>query len=121
MKLLRVPTVAAVLIALSGCGKSLPPSGIVTAKQFEPAHTYVVMMPMTTSNGKTTTTTFIPVIISEPDRWVLTIEPYDKDGHPLEPKRALVTQATFDAAKLGGWIDFTPESIDTRKADKKPQ
>lgn len=116
---MRTVALAVVVAAIAGCGRSPMPEGLVTAKKFEPAHTDVIYMPVTIGSGSSATTMMMPYFIHEPDRWVMTVEPYDAGGNPLKPVRVLVTQAVYDEVKLGGWFKATPESLDHRKARKE--
>lgn len=107
--------------SIVGCGSPTPPpTGIVTSKEFTPAHIDMVMMPMVTPgpNG-TCTTTVVPMYFSEPDRWMLTVEPYDAAGNPLPVRRVLVTQTVYEGTSKGSWFEGTPEKIDTRQAKKE--
>lgn len=105
------------LIVAVGCS-SAPVNGIVTAKAFTPAHSFMVVMPITMSDGRNTTTTLIPVWFHEPDRWTLTIEPYDSDGKPLAVRKIMVQRGVYDTVKIGEWFANSPDKIDTSRAKK---
>lgn len=108
------------LILLIGCSNNTPlPSGLVTAKVYEPSHTNIILMPMTIQSGNTTTTIMQTYVITEPERWVVTIEPYDKEGKPLEVQKIFVKKEVFDSLQLGTWFQQTEVTQDTTKSTKK--
>ena len=77
------------------------------------------MMPMVVSDGKNVTTIMVPTTISEPDRWKLTVEPYDSEGNALKPVVIFVTKVTYESVKLGEWFTQTEENSDLRKSKKQ--
>ena len=99
------------LFMLAGCSAK-PITGEVKSKRFVPAHTWVEMVPITTSDGKNTTTTFVPVTRYEPDRWHISVEPRDADGNPLPVKDRRVTKAAYDQITVGAWYSEEPDKID---------
>jgi len=117
-----VMVIAIATAGLFGCYNQKPVEGLITAKKFEPEHTELVMLPVvsTDANGNTTTT-IQQFWFFEPDRYVLTIEPYDKDGNALKPVKVMVNQAVFDAVEEGTWFKSEPDKLDTRKARKRSQ
>lgn len=104
-------------LTMGGCSGP-PPSGIVTSKRFIAAHTEIIMMPMTISDGKTTTTIMVPYTFFEPDRWTITVEPYDDAGRPLPVRNVNVRKDVYDSCKLGGWLNMQPDYEDLERAKK---
>lgn len=61
-----------VILLLPACGSKIT-EGEVVDKNFSPAHTMVVIMPIVVSNGKTATTTYVPFTYYYPDTYTITI------------------------------------------------
>lgn len=110
---------AAVLLATLCACEQRPAKGLVTAKRFEAAHTDMVMMPLIIYNGKSTTTILMPYWFHYPDRWILTIEPYDDSGRPLPTRTVQITREAFEATDKGKWFEETDANTDHEKVRKE--
>lgn len=101
-KAVAVILLAAILAALVGCGQRIT-QGEVIDKEFTPAHTTVMLVPIVRSNGKKTITTLVPFTYYYSDTYWVTIEAY-VDG---ERKTATyrVTKDVYEAAVIGA--EFT--------------
>ena len=94
------------LLVVSGCGAKLR-EGEVYDKEFTPAHTAVMLIPVVRSNGKTSTTTLVPYIYYYPDDWSISIKG-QMDG---EEKTATyhVTEDVYDACVIGSQFIYDEE------------
>lgn len=105
MKRRALTLILAVLLALAflallpGCAKKIT-QGEVIDKTFSPAHNEYRLIPIVISNGKTSTTYFMPYVYRYPDTWTITISGQDEDG---KAKTAVyrVTKTVFDSAPVG--------------------
>lgn len=99
MRFKRIAAVSAsILLLLSGCGKKLT-EGEVCDKQFTEAHSQVVMMPIVTTNGKTTTTTLIPYVRYHPDTYSVSIKDFQNEKWVTEVY--YVSKEVYDAVSIG--------------------
>ena len=80
-------------------------AGEVINKHYEPARTYVAMMPIATSTGKTTITTMVPYVIYDNEDWVVTIGGTREDGE-YDTKRIYITESYFNSVEYGDWIEL---------------
>lgn len=69
-------TLIILLLTLTGCTSKIS-SGEVYQKEFKEAHNEVRMIPVITSNGKTTYTRMIPYIYHYPDRYIIYIKKFE--------------------------------------------
>ena len=83
----------------AGCSPALT-EGEVYEKVFEPAETFVQIVPIVISNGKTYTTVCVPYTYHFPDRWVIKIREPQADGSYLTEK-FYVTKEVYDATPIG--------------------
>ena len=104
----------AVCLWVGGCERPKV-GGLVTNKTFVAAHTSVVLMP--TMIGKSTI--LIPYSFYNPDRFYITVEPYDDTGAPLEVVRYAVTSEVYADLAEGIWSYPQEESFDHNKARKE--
>ncbi len=107
---------AAVITLISGCGDKIT-EGEITDKEYEEAYTTVVVAPITVSNGKTCSTTIIPMTCSYPDRWridIRSINP-DKSGE-YETATYYTTKDVYDDCEIGGMFKYDK----SRDYDKEP-
>lgn len=58
------------LLVMSGCSDSIL-EGDVYKKEFKPAYTTVMLIPVTITNGDTVSTMMIPYFVHYPDRYVI--------------------------------------------------
>lgn len=90
-----------VLFILSGCGNKIT-SGKVYEKEFIPAHEETQLMPIISSNGKTTKTILIPQTRNVPDKWYIKIqsEKPDEDGK-YQKETYCVSEDIFNQYEVG--------------------
>lgn len=97
-KLLLLIVIVIVITLLFGCSKKLT-SGEVYDKNFTPAHSQVVLVPMVTSNGTISTTMWIPFYYYYSDDYSISIFA-EVDG---ERKTATyhVSRDVYEACEVG--------------------
>lgn len=102
--------IAALMLCLSlACDPSLK-DGEVTSRKFHPAHTQITLMPIVSSNGKTTTTTLIPVPMYYPESWSVDIKKFD--GKKWKRATWWVNRETYDQVTVGCWFKSTDECLE---------
>lgn len=87
------------VVFFAGCEKQIT-QGEVIDKNFYPAHTVYRLIPIITSNGKTSTTYFIPYVYRYPDTYKITISGLDKNGK-AKTATYRFTKGVFEAVPLG--------------------
>ena len=80
------------LLLVLGCGSSTPVVGIVQGKQFVPAHTDTVLVPIQTPHG----VMYIPQSVYHPAVYYLTVRDDQGREHSV-----CVTQEMFEKARVG--------------------
>lgn len=103
----RASYIIALLILMSGCTQKIS-RGEVIEKEFVPAHTSMMIIPVVRTNGKTTSTTMIPYVYYYADRYTIKIAGYDKDGEHCSAAYR-VTKEVFDAVELGAEFEYVKE------------
>lgn len=102
--LISAVLIAILVCSLVGCSPKIT-SGEVIGKQFTPEHTTLQFVPLVMSNGKTTTTTMIPVYYHYSDRWEITISGLNEDGE-LVKETFRVEKAVYDAVSIGAEFEY---------------
>lgn len=87
-------------VLLTACGTKIT-SGEVVEKNFSPAHSTVMVIPLVRSNGKTTSTTLVPFIYHYPDTWTITIGKYSERREEMLYATYRVTKDVFDVVEVG--------------------
>jgi hypothetical protein len=104
------------LIALGfffGCGSEIK-EGEVYAKAYEEERTWVMLMPMTISNGKTTTTTFIPMLMHDDEDYIIKIRAFNEDKEKWEKRTFYVTKEVYKSTSEGDWFLFDKNYAETQ-------
>lgn len=86
-----------------GCGNKLD-EGEVYEKEFKPAYTQTLFIPLVISNGKSSTTTLVPYFYHYPDRYVIRIKAF-KDNDWLT-NEIYVTQNVYDSIVIGSEFKY---------------
>ena len=80
MKKLRIIALMCIILLcallLTGCSQKIT-DGEVYKKEFKEAHTEIRIMPIVTTNGKTTHTIMMPFTYSYPDRYIVYIKKFE--------------------------------------------
>ena len=74
---------------LTGCSKAIT-EGEVISKEFTPAHTQIMFIPIVHTNGKTSYTTLVPFIYYYNDKW-----------EEMLSATYRITEEVFDAVTIG--------------------
>lgn len=77
--------------------------GNVVEKWHEPDRTYVYMMPMVHSTGKTTFTTFIPMIMHDNEDWCIKVTGIGVNGDTIT-RTYYVDSIAYDTLSVGKFI-----------------
>ena len=93
------------VLCLTSCNKL--EEGVVVAKWYEPTHTYVALMPLVISNGKTTTTMMIPYVITDYEDWCVKIKGKYKDEERIET--IYVSQKLYEYLSIGSHLKLTDD------------
>ena len=85
---------------LTGCSKAIT-EGEVISKEFTPAHTQIMFIPIVDTNGKTSYTTLVPFIYYYNEKWEVTIQQYDDEQKEMLSATYRITEEVFDAVTIG--------------------
>lgn len=86
--------------------------GEVFEKDFHPSHTTIQMIPITTTNGKITTTRIIPMVFFYPDAWHISYQKFNEKRGEWDRATVWVSHECFDAVQVGAWYERTDEAMD---------
>lgn len=113
MKKLLAAIAAASLVFISGCTQNKITSGEVIDKEFTPAHSKTRMVPVTTFNGKTSSTILVPYVYHYSDNWEITIRDYNEENNELTATYR-VTEDIYNSVDIGDEFvyqeDFEPDA-----------
>lgn len=106
-----------IIVCFSGCVNKDINEGIIISKEFTPAHSEIIMMPMVVSNGKSTSTVIVPYIYYYNDKWEITIQGVANGEIVKETYR--VKEEVYEKVSLGDNFKFeesmNPESKEYTK------
>lgn len=110
-------------LTLAGCGQKKITEGIIYQKEFKPERTSTTFIPMVHFNGKTSYTTYIPIINHYPDRWCIYIKSLNKDDEgKYQTAEYYTTEAVYNDCEIGYMFsyeenrDFSEEPVEKSKA-----
>ena len=115
--------ISVLLLVISACAPLIS-EGDVYAKEFRPEHTQTTLIPITISNGKSSSIMVVPYIIHYPDRWVIFIRDFDSEKNKYIEEDFFVSQAVYDQVAVGSRFVFdkdmgTREEPYTKEREKK--
>ena len=98
--------VVIMVIGLSGCSGKIT-EGEVYEKEYKAAHTEVMIVPITTYNGKTSSVHMIPYFYSYPDRYIIKIKKFEDN----EWKKAeyYVPKDVYDGINVGDQFEYVKD------------
>ncbi len=99
-------------ILLSSCGETVI-EGEVYHKEFRTAHTTVIMLPLTISNGKTSTTMLMPYTVCYPDRYVIHIKAYQDEEWKTED--FYVSESVYAEIQVGDMFKYDKDRGDLQE------
>lgn len=101
---------ACTLLALViGCEPSLK-EGEIYSKRFHPAHTDMILMPVTMSDGKTSSTTLVPMFFYYPDSYSVDIKKFN--GKKWVKAIWWVDRYTYEQIVVGGYFKAKKDDLD---------
>lgn len=103
-----IGSMLAVILLLTGCKAEIT-SGEVTEKNFSPAHTQVMLMPLCISNGSSITTTLMPFIYHYADQWTVTITTWDEKSGEMQSATYRVTETVYDEVEIGAEFTYSKD------------
>jgi hypothetical protein len=106
-KFLALSLMILLLVSTCACGHKLT-EGEVYDKEFMPARTQVMMIPIVHSNGKTSTTTIIPYVYYYPDRWLIRIREPNGDGTYITDEY-YTSKEVYDSVNIGDTFSYDPD------------
>lgn len=102
-----LPGLLLFLLLLTGCGAEIT-EGEVIQKEFTPAYTQLLMVPVVRSDGKTTHTAMLPYVYFYSDKWTITIRAYSEDGEEIR-ETFRVSEQVYDETELGSEFIYTDD------------
>jgi len=94
------------LLILTGCANKIS-SGEVYQKEFKEAHSVVRVIPLITSNGKTTHTTMIPYIYHYPDRYIIYIKKFE--DNEWKTASYYTTKEVYDSINIEDQFEYVKD------------
>ena len=88
--------------------------GTISKLEHKEAHSQFMLLPITTTDGKSTTTIFTHYWLHYPDRWAVTIEAFQDDK--WKSATYYVSQDVFAALEVGQMFQYDPD----RDFDREP-
>lgn len=101
MKNLNLILFVLLIFAFQSCQKLK--YGNVVERWHEPENSYMIFMPITTSNGKTTTTTMVPYYVHDSEDWCIKVTGIGTKGDTIT-RKYYVSQAAYDTLTIGKFI-----------------
>lgn len=98
-----------VYVGIHNATVDLITEGEVINKTFTPAHSSVQIIPIVTSNGKTTSTTMIPYVYYYDDKWEITIQDYNEDAEEMETATYRVTEEVYNSVEIGAEFIYSED------------
>ena len=105
--------VAVFAILLISCTPKIK-EGEVYDKDFRPAHTTIILMPIVHYAGKTTFTTLVPMCFFYPDAWYISYRAFNEKSKKWDTATVWVPREVYDLAQVGGWYERTENDLDER-------
>ena len=94
-----------ILLLLTGCSKKIT-EGEVYDKEYKESYTTVRLIPIVTSNGKTTSTRMIPYVYRYPERWVIRIKDFDSKNDKWIYEEYYVNKYVYDEIGIGDTFKY---------------
>ena len=101
--LLGIVFMLMILFCLTGCSTKIT-EGEVYEKEYKAAHTEVMIVPITTYNGESSSVHMIPYVYSFPDRYIIKIKKFEDN----EWKQAdyYVPKDVYDGINVGDQFEY---------------
>lgn len=101
--LLGIVVILMILFCLTGCSGKIT-EGEVYEKEYKAAHTEVMIVPITTYNGKTSSVHMIPYVYSYPDRYIIKIKKFV--DNKWEQADYYVPKEVYDGINVGDQFEY---------------
>ena len=98
------------VLTLTSCEDSIT-SGEVVTKTFKPAHTQLLMLPMSVYNGKSISTVLVPYTYYYSDSWEVTIQQHDKTQNKMLQATYRVAEEVYNDIEIGAEFVYS-EKLD---------
>lgn len=106
------------LVLLTSCDYGIK-EGEVVKKWYEPPHTWVQMVPVTTMSGKVMITNMIPMTHFDDEDWCIQIEKWDEESQEWRRRTLYVNPSIYNALEVGSWFAIEQGCQTTDKVRKK--
>lgn len=83
--------------------------GEVIEKEFTPAHNSLLTVPLTVTNGKTTTVVSVPYMYYYSEKWEITIQDWDDTEDKMVTATYRVTKEVYNAVEIGDEFVYDEE------------
>jgi hypothetical protein len=90
---------------MTGCGSGIT-EGEVYDKEHRDESTQYMLMPITTSDGETSNTIYVPFFITHPETWIISIKAYNEENREYDRQTYYVSQEVFDSVNIGDWYVY---------------
>lgn len=91
------------VLLLTGCSQKIT-DGEVYEKEYKEAHTEIRMIPIVTTNGKTTHTTIIPYTYHYPDRYIVYIKKFE--DNEWKTANYYITKEIYESINIGDQFEY---------------
>ncbi len=88
------------IFLLCGCSNKIT-QGEVIEKTYTPAHSEIIIMPVVTSNGKTSTVRAVPFAYYYSDKWEIKIQKWNEESKGMQTAVFRVTEEVYDDIDIG--------------------
>lgn len=100
-----LPAIIIFAISLCSCSEQIT-IGEVVYKKYNPEYTTTMVIPVTISNGKTSTVAMIPYVYHYNESWEITIRGWDEEEQEFETATYRVTEEVFETTYIGGEFQY---------------
>lgn len=104
--LLGIVFMLMILFCLTGCSSKIT-EGEVYEKEYKASHTEVMVVPITTYNGKTSSVHLIPYVYSYPDRYIIRIKKFV--DNKWEQAEYYVPKDVYDGINIGDHFEYVKD------------
>ena len=96
------------VLLLTGCGNKLT-EGEIYGKEFIPEYETITYVHIVHSNGKTSYTTMMPILLHYPDRWRIDIRSLNRNEKgEYETASYFTSEEVFDECDIGDIFSYDP-------------
>jgi hypothetical protein len=125
MKHLKFLFLSLIFIMIFSCGPALK-QGEVYNRQFIPAHSQLIMMPIVhvVSDGESTTTytTVTPIWFFYPDAWSISYKAFNQKKNKWETATVYTTKEIYNLVSIGSWYERKEnDSIEQPRIKEDPK